>query len=61
MLLTHSLAFSASQFEHKKKFPTNFCEYALDGVTYTRLEDNLIRHRGDRQREEHTYYTNEWK
>ena len=38
----------------KEKLPTNLYEYALEGIrtheteTYTRLEDNLIRHRGDR-------------
>ena len=37
----------------QKKVPTNSYEYALGGfeltkLTYTRLEDNLIRHLGDR-------------
>ena len=38
----------------QEQVPTNFYEYALGGartltkLTYTRLEDNLIRHRGDR-------------
>ena len=38
----------------RKKSPRNVYEYALGGgleptkLTYTRLEDNLIRHRGDR-------------
>ena len=44
VLLTHALALSASQFVHIEKVPT--CE--LTKLTYTRLEDNLIRHRGDR-------------
>ena len=55
LLITHALAFSASQFVHKKKSPTNLSEYALGGLeltnlTYTRLEDNLICHRGYRLR-----------
>ena len=42
----------------QEKFPTNLHEYALGGFeltkpTYTRLEDTLIRHRGDR----HIYKT----
>ena len=34
----------------QQKAPTNLYEYALGGTRtiYTRLEDNLIRHRGDR-------------
>ena len=52
-LLTHALALSASQFVHKKKsqrFYTSMQSEGLDltKLTYTRLEDNLIRHRGDR-------------
>ena len=56
VLLTHALALSASQSLHKKKSPRNLYEYALGGVRpretylYTRVEDNLIRHRGDRCR-----------
>ena len=55
VLLTHALPLSASQFVHKKKFYTNLYEHDLGGfeltkLTYTRLEDNLIRHRGDRLR-----------
>ena len=53
VLLTHALALSASQFVHKKKFPRNYTSmhsvgFELTKLTYTRLEDNLIRHRGDR-------------
>ena len=38
----------------QEKVPTNLCEYMLSAgleltkLTYTRLEDNLLRHRGDR-------------
>ena len=31
-MLTHALALSASQFEKKKKVPTNLYEYALGGA-----------------------------
>ena len=53
VLLTHALALSASQFVHKKKSQriyTNMHSVGLEltKLTYTRLEDNLIRHRGDR-------------
>ena len=53
VLLTHALALSASQFVHKKKsqrFYTSMHSRGLEltKLTYTRLEDNLIRHRGDR-------------
>ena len=53
MLLTHALALSASQFVHKKKSQRIYTSMHLAGLeltklTYTRLEDNLIRHRGDR-------------
>ena len=54
MLLTHALALPASQFVLKKKSP-RICtsmrsgEFKLTKLTYTRLEDNLIRHRGDRR------------
>ena len=53
MLLTHALALSASQFVHKKKsqrIHTSMDSAGLEltKLTYTRLEDNLIRHRGDR-------------
>ena len=52
MLLTHALAFSASQFGRKKKFPRIYTsvhsgEFELTKLTYTRLEENLLRHRGD--------------
>ena len=53
VLLTHALALSASQFVHKKKSQRIYTSMHSAGleltkVTYTRLEDNLIRHRGDR-------------
>ena len=53
LLLTHALALSASQFVHKKKFPRIYTNMHSGGpelakLAYTRLEDNLIRHRGDR-------------
>ena len=53
MLLTHALALSASQFVRKKKSPRIYTSmhsggFELTKLTYTRLEDNLIRHRGDR-------------
>ena len=52
-LLTYALALSASQFVHKKnsqRFYTSMQSAGLEltKLTYTRLEDNLIRHRGDR-------------
>ena len=53
VLLTHALALSASQFMHKKKSQRIYTSMHSAGLelaklTYTRLEDNLIRHRGDR-------------
>ena len=53
MLLTHALALSASQFEHKKKSQRIYTSMHSAGLeltklTFTRLEDNLIRHRSDR-------------
>ena len=53
-LLTHALAFSASQFVRIKKPPRFFTSmhsggFELTKLTYTRLEDKPIRHRGDRQ------------
>ena len=53
LLLTHALALSASQFLHKKKSPRIYTSmhsggFELTKLTYTRLEDNLMRHRGDR-------------
>ena len=53
VLLTHALALSASQFLYKKKFQRIYTSMHSAGLeltklTYTRLEDNLIRHRGDR-------------
>ena len=53
VLLTHALALSASQYVHKKKFQRIYTSMHSAGLelpqlTYTRLEDNLIRHRGDR-------------
>ena len=53
VLLTHALALSASQFVHKKKSQRIYTSMHSAGLelkklTYTRFEDNLIRHRGDR-------------
>ena len=53
VLLTHALALSASQFVHKKNSQRIYTSMHSAGLeltklTYTRLEDNLIRHRGDR-------------
>ena len=53
MMLTHALALSASQFVHEKKSQRIYASMHSAGLelmklTYTRLEDNLIRHRGDR-------------
>ena len=53
VLLTHALALSASQFIHKKKSQRIYTSMHSAGLeltklTHTRLEDNLIRHRGDR-------------
>ena len=53
VLLTHALALSAGQFVHKKKSPRIHTSmhsggFELTKLTYTRLEDSLIRHRGDR-------------
>ena len=53
ILLTHAPALSASQFVHKKKSQRIYTSMHSAGLeltklTYTRLEDNLIRHRGDR-------------
>ena len=53
VLPTHALALSASQFVHKKKSPRIYTSihsggFELTKLTYTRLEDNLIRLRGDR-------------
>ena len=58
MLLPHALALFASQFVHKRnsqRIHTNMhsAGVELTKLTYTRLEDNLIRHRGDRL---HTTY-----
>ena len=52
VLLTHALALSASQFVHKKNSLRIYTSMHSGGLeltklTYTRLEDNLIRHRGD--------------
>ena len=51
--LTHAVALSASQFVHKKKSQRIYTSMHSAGLeltklTYIRLEDNLIRHRGDR-------------
>ena len=54
LLLTHALlALSASQFVPKKKSQRIYtsmhsARLELTKLTYTRLEDNLTRHRGDR-------------
>ena len=54
VLLTHALAFfSTSQFVRNKNSPRIYTSlhsgrFELTKLTYTRLEDNLIRHRGDR-------------
>ena len=53
VLLTHALALSASQFVRKKKPSRIYTSmhsggFELTQLTCTRLEDNLIRHRGDR-------------
>ena len=52
VLLTHALALAASQFVRKKKPPRIYTslhstELKLTKMAYTRLEDNLIRHRSD--------------
>ena len=53
VLLTHALALSASQFIHKKKSPRIYTSmhsggFGLTKLPYTRLKDDLIRHRGYR-------------
>ena len=53
VLLTHALALSASQFVHKRKSQRMYTSMHSAGLeltklTYPRLHDNLIRHRGDR-------------
>ena len=53
VLLTHALALSASQFVNKKKSPRIYTSmhsggFELTKLIYTRLQDNLMRHRGDR-------------
>ena len=55
VLLTHAPALSASQFVHKKKSSRIYTSIRMHSgglelakQTYTRLEDNLMRHRGDR-------------
>ena len=53
VLLSHALALAASQFAHKKKSQRIYTSmhsagHELTKLNYTRLEDNLIRHRGDR-------------
>ena len=53
VLLTPAVALSASQFVHKKKSPRIYTSMHSGGreltkLTYTRLEDDLMRHRGDR-------------
>ena len=51
--VTHALALSATRFVHKKMSPRIYTSmhsggFELTKLTCTRLEDNLIRHRGDR-------------
>ena len=53
VLLTHALALSASHFVRKENSPRIYTSMHSGGLeltklAYTRLEDNLIRHRGDR-------------
>ena len=53
VLLTRALALSASQFVHNSKSQRIYTSMHSAGLeltklTFTRLEDNLIRHRGDR-------------
>ena len=53
VLLTHALAVSESQFVRKIKSPRMYTSmhsggFELTKQTYTRLEDNLLRHRDDR-------------
>ena len=53
VLLTHALALSASQFVHMENSQRIYTSMHSAGLelaklTYTRLEVNLIRHRGDR-------------
>ena len=53
VLLTHALALSASQIVHEKKSQRIYTSMHSAGLeltklTYTRFEDNLIRHRGDK-------------
>ena len=53
LLLTHALALSVSQFVHKNNCHRIYTSMHSAGLeltklTDTRLEDNLIRHRGDR-------------
>ena len=53
VLLPYALALSASQFVRKKKSRRIYTsmhsgEFELTKLTDTKLEDNLIRHRGDR-------------
>ena len=53
VLLTHAIVLSASQFGHRKKSQRIYTSVHSAGLeltklTYTRLEDNLIRHGSDR-------------
>ena len=62
VLLTHALALSASQFVHKKKPQRIYTSMHSAGLeltklTYTRLEDNLIRHRGRAVEGRHELFT----
>ena len=61
VLLTHAFALSASKFVHKKKSARIYTSIHSGGfeptkLTYTRLEGNLIRHRGDRIYWFYTYF-----
>ena len=66
VLLTHALALSASQFVHKKKsqrIDTSMrsAGFELTKLTYnTRLNDNLILHRGDRIRPSYIHVIYYW-
>ena len=53
VLLTHALALPAGQFVHKRECQRIYMSMHSAGLeltkmTYTRLEDSLIRHQGDR-------------
>ena len=65
VFLTHALALSACRFVHNKKSPRIYTSmhsggFELTKLTYTRLEDNLIRHRGDRRDHRYLVHTIVW-